>query len=59
MAVDQMILRTTTDAAPWHIIPANNKWYARVATLKAINKGLAGTIDNHKAKKKGRKKKKK
>ena len=59
VAVDQMILRTTTDAAPWHIIPANNKWYARVATLKAINKGLAGTIDNHKAKKKGRKKKKK
>ena len=54
-----MILRTTTDAAPWHIIPANNKWYARVATLKAINKGLAETIDNHKAKKKGRKKKKK
>lgn len=43
-AVDQMVLRTTSDRAPWHVIPANNKQYARVATLKAINKGLARTL---------------
>ena len=40
-AVDQQVLRTTSEGAQWHVIPANNKQYARVATLKAINKGLA------------------
>lgn len=40
-AVDQKILRTTTEGAQWHVIPANNKYFARIATLKAINKGLA------------------
>ncbi|MEU1971149.1 PPK2 family polyphosphate kinase [Microbacterium sp. NPDC019599] len=25
------IERTSTDAAPWHVIPANHKWYGRVA----------------------------
>jgi polyphosphate kinase 2 (PPK2 family) len=41
MAVDQKILRTTSDQARWHVIPANDKRFARVATLRAINKGLA------------------
>ncbi len=40
-AVDQKILRTTSQRARWHVIPANNKQFARIATLKAINKGLA------------------
>jgi polyphosphate:AMP phosphotransferase len=39
-AIDQMVLRTTTDRARWHVIPANDKYYARIATLKAVNKGL-------------------
>jgi len=39
-AVDQKILRTTSDGAKWHVIPANNKYFARIATLRAINKGL-------------------
>jgi len=43
-AVDQKILRTTSDGARWHVIPANSKQFARVATLKAINKGLARTL---------------
>jgi polyphosphate kinase 2 (PPK2 family) len=40
-AVDQKILRTTSEGARWNVIPANNKQFARVATLKAINKGLS------------------
>lgn len=40
-AVDQTILRTTSENARWHVIAANNKQFARVSTLKAINKGLA------------------
>lgn len=43
-AVDQMILRTASDGAKWHVIPANDKYWARIATLKAINKGLARTL---------------
>ncbi len=43
-AVDQKVLRTTSAHAPWHVIPANNKQFARIATLKAINKGLARTL---------------
>lgn len=43
-AVDQMVLRTTSDRAQWHVIPANNKYLARIETLKAINKGLARTL---------------
>ena len=39
-AVDQKILRTTSDQARWNVIPANDKRFARVTTLKAINKGL-------------------
>ncbi|MFM9036026.1 MAG: polyphosphate:AMP phosphotransferase [Mycobacterium sp.] len=40
-AVDQKVLRTTSEGARWHVIPANDKRFARVATLRAINKGLA------------------
>ncbi|MCH9668792.1 MAG: polyphosphate:AMP phosphotransferase [Actinomycetia bacterium] len=43
-AVDQMILRTTSDGARWNVIPADDKRYARVAALKAINKGLATVL---------------
>jgi polyphosphate:AMP phosphotransferase len=43
-AVDQTILRTTSDGAPWHVIPANDKRLARVATLKAVNNGLARVL---------------
>ena len=30
-AYEIAIARTTTDAAPWHVVPANHKWYARLA----------------------------
>ena len=43
-AVDHMVLRTTTDGAKWHVIPANNKYFARVSVLKAITKGLQRTL---------------
>jgi polyphosphate:AMP phosphotransferase len=46
-AVDQKVLRTTSDGARWHVIPANSKRFARVATLRAINKGLARTLREH------------
>ena len=31
-----MIQNTATDYAPWHVIPADNKWYTRLAVSNAI-----------------------
>ena len=58
-AVDQMLVRTTTDDARWHVIPANDKWFARVAVLKAVNEGLSDTIKKSKNTGQRSKKKKK
>jgi polyphosphate kinase 2 (PPK2 family) len=40
-AVEDMIHKTSTTIAPWHLIPANDKKYARIATLKIITDQLA------------------
>ena len=35
-AVNAMIRKTSTPEAPWTIIPANNKYYARILTLRTV-----------------------
>lgn len=30
------ITRTSTDAAPWHVVPADHKWYARLAVQQLL-----------------------
>jgi polyphosphate:AMP phosphotransferase len=35
-AVDEMLFRTSTTFAPWTIIESNNKYYARIKTLKTF-----------------------
>jgi len=35
-AVDDMLLKTSTVTAPWTIVEANSKWYARVKVLKTL-----------------------
>lgn len=32
--------RTSTDAAPWFVVPADHKWYARIAVQKLLNDEL-------------------
>lgn len=32
--------RTSTDAAPWHVVPANRKWYARLAVQALLRDAL-------------------
>ena len=44
MAVNAMIRRTTTTRAPWTIIPANNKYYARIAVLETVRSALQKKI---------------
>lgn len=36
VAVNTMIQRTTTPKAPWTVIPANNKYFARIAVLETV-----------------------
>ncbi|MBM4201596.1 MAG: polyphosphate:AMP phosphotransferase, partial [Gammaproteobacteria bacterium] len=35
-AVDEMVTRTSTEFAPWHLIPANDKYHARIEVLRLI-----------------------
>jgi polyphosphate kinase 2 (PPK2 family) len=35
-AVDEMLLRTSTTYAPWTVVEANDKYYARVKVLKTV-----------------------
>ena len=44
-ALDDMFALTSTAAAPWHVVPAEYKWFARVAfaktAVKALGKGIS------------------
>lgn len=44
-AIDDMFARTSTQAAPWHVIGANRKWHTRIRTLHLIAKSLAEGVD--------------
>lgn len=35
-AVDEMLVRTSTNYAPWHIVEANSKYYARIKILETV-----------------------
>lgn len=38
-AINEMIYKTNTSYAPWHIVPGNSKKYARVFVLEKNNRG--------------------
>jgi len=40
-AYEDMIRHTATDVAPWYVIPADNKWFTRVAVAAAVIETLA------------------
>lgn len=55
-AADEMFVRTSTEYAPWHIIPAEDKKYARLEVLRIYKQALMAALDEKKkegAKKKG------
>ena len=39
-AVNEMVARTSSELAPWRLVPANDKRYARVEVLRAVCEGL-------------------
>ena len=40
-AYSEVLTHTSTDSAPWHVIPADHKWFARVAAAAVIVDALA------------------
>ncbi len=44
-AVNEMVERTSTTAAPWHLIPANDKRFARVRVARIVSRGLKRQLD--------------
>ncbi|MGD9865838.1 MAG: polyphosphate kinase 2 family protein [Pseudodonghicola sp.] len=44
-AVNDMFARTSWDGAPWHVIPANQKKYARVTAIRTILDTLSAGVD--------------
>ena len=49
-AVDEMLLRTSTTYAPWTVVEANSKYYARVKVLKTVVEALEERIEKEKKK---------
>lgn len=47
MAVDEMILRTSTPNAPWIIVEANDKYFARIKVLETVVDTLKSVLDNN------------
>lgn len=45
IAVDEMLARTSTEFAPWHVIPANNKKYGRINAISAIVDAFSKDVD--------------
>ena len=41
-AYEEMVQNTATKRAPWYVIPADNKWYARLVVASAIIEALDG-----------------
>jgi len=41
-AYEDMIRHTASKAAPWYVVPADNKWFTRVVVSAAITETLAG-----------------
>ncbi|GAB4362413.1 MAG: UDP-galactose-lipid carrier transferase [Oricola sp.] len=44
-AIDEMFERTSTECAPWHLVPANDKKHARIAAMKIITDCLSRDVD--------------
>lgn len=39
-AYEDVLTQTSTDCAPWHVIPADHKWFTRLAVSSFINQKL-------------------
>ncbi|RNF51493.1 polyphosphate kinase [Marinomonas hwangdonensis] len=44
-AINDMLELTSTEQSPWHVIPANHKWYTRIAVLETVVNALSEGMD--------------
>lgn len=44
-AIEDMFDKTSTEACPWHVIPGNRKWVARLRILDTVCDALAEGVD--------------
>ncbi|MFN2381971.1 MAG: polyphosphate:AMP phosphotransferase [Guyparkeria sp.] len=58
-AVNEMVIRTSTEYAPWHIIPANDKRYARIEVMRIARDAVARALETNQAQSEGKNKAKK
>lgn len=52
-AVCDMVDRTSTEHAPWTLVPANNKYHARIQVLKTLCESIEAGLERVKGKSKG------
>ena len=44
-AVDEMLARTSTERAPWHILESVDKRYARIKAMRLVIGAIRQTLD--------------
>lgn len=44
-AIEEMLERTSTDHAPWHVVPSNHKKWARIHALRLIRDRLGAGLE--------------
>jgi AMP-polyphosphate phosphotransferase len=44
-AINEMVIRTSTDNCPWSLVPANDKHYARIFVLKTVCDALSKRLE--------------
>ncbi len=45
IAINEMIEKTSTEFAPWHIIPSNDKLYARLQTIQIVIDSIEAALE--------------
>jgi polyphosphate kinase 2 (PPK2 family) len=45
LAADEMVQRTSTDYARWHLVAGNDKRWARIHVLKTVCRELANALE--------------
>jgi polyphosphate:AMP phosphotransferase len=52
-AINEMVIRTSTEHAPWYLIPGNDKLYARVEVLNTVCESLRAALKEDRSAKTG------
>lgn len=56
-AVDEMLLKTSTSYAPWVVVEANSKYFARIKVLETVVNALEDALKKKRKERKGKTKK--